>query len=158
MSARRFHLCVVVASVLLAACAPRLYQRQTIELDHRELDQFEIRYAEFEGCLLQRQVPVSYRLRRPQYTLDLAVHFGSRTEPASLDLALSGGQDLTARFPGLKEAPAAVETEQGAVRYRFQAERARTDLSLVVLRGETRLGEEYLRIEHSTCRALSLGE
>jgi len=146
----------VALCVLLAACAPRLYQRETVTVDHRDIDQFEIRYADFEGCLWKQQVPISYRLRRPSYVLDLGVHFGSKPEASSLDLSLSGAEDLTARFPSLAEIPQPTETE-GSVRYRVGADQAGSTLAMTVLRGGVPVGEEHLRLERSTCRALSVG-
>ncbi len=142
---------------LLTACAPRLYQRETVSVDHRDIDQFEIRYTDFEGCLWKQSVPVSYRLRRPAYVLDLGVHFGSSPQPSSLDLALSGASDLSARFPALAEAPVATDTETG-VRYRVDADKAGSTLAMTVLRGGVPVGEENLRLKRSTCRAMSLGE
>lgn len=142
---------------LLAACAPRLYQRETIAVDHRDIEQFEIRYAAFEGCLWKQQVPVSYRLRRPNYVLDLGVHFGSAPQAASLDLNLSGAPDLSARFPALARAPAVTETE-GSVRYRVDSAQAGSSITMIVLRAGMPVGEEHLRLERSTCRALAVGE
>jgi len=147
----------VALCALLCACSPRLYQRETVAVDHRDLDQFEIRYADFEGCVWKQQVPVSYRLRRPGYVLDLGVHFGNKPEPPSLDLTLSGAEDLTARFAALAEPPQPTETE-GSVRYRVSADQAGSALAMTVLRGGVPVGEEHLRLERSTCRAISVGD
>ena len=148
---------VVLCALLLGACAPRLYQRETIAVDHRDLEQFEIRHADFEGCLWQQQVPISYRLARPGYTLDLGVHFGSAPQPASLDLTLSGAEDLAARFPSLAQPPVPTETEAG-VRYRIDSNQVADALALTVLRGGVAVGEERLRLERSTCRAMAVGD
>ncbi len=140
---------------LLAACAPRLYQRETMTIDHRDLDQFEIRYADFEGCLVKQAVPVSYRLKRPGYVLDLGIHFGTAPQPASLDVTLSGAPDLSARFPALTEPPAITRTEDSA-RYRVDTTMLGTSLAITVLRNGVLVGEEHLRLEHSKCHALSI--
>ncbi|TDU26557.1 hypothetical protein DFR24_3586 [Panacagrimonas perspica] len=149
--------CGIALCALLAACAPRLYQRETVAVDHRDIDQFEIRYADFEGCLWKQQVPISYRLKRPAYVLDLGVHFGNKPEAPSLDISLSGAADLTARFPALAQAPQPTETED-SVRYRVSADQAGSTLAMTVLRDGVAVGEEHLRLERSTCRALSVGE
>lgn len=149
--------CGIALCALLAACSPRLYQRETVAVDHRDIDQFEIRYADFEGCLWKQQVPVSYRLKRPGYVLDLGVHFGNKPEAPSLDLTLSGAEDLTAHFPALAQVPQPTETE-GSVRYRVGADQAGSVLAMTVLRGGVPVGEEHLRLERSSCRAISVGE
>lgn len=153
MRFERFIVLIVAAG--LAACAPRLYQRETLALDHAELDQFEIRYADFDSCLLRRPVPVSWKVQRPLYTLELDVNFGADAQPASLDLQLSGDPELSARFPGLEPAPKATALETGA-RYRVAA--VPSTLSVTVLRGAAELGQETLRVQRETCRALSVGE
>ncbi len=144
-------------SLLLAACAPRLYERQTVALDHPDLGSFEIRYAEFDGCLLKQTVPVSYRVQRAQYVLALGVHFGNTPDPAALDVDLLGDADLTANFPGRPDAPAPTSIENG-VRYRLDADRMGSQLAVRVQRDGRVLGEERFEIERSRCRALSLGE
>ncbi|MGQ0698482.1 MAG: hypothetical protein ACT4PZ_09585 [Panacagrimonas sp.] len=142
---------------LLTACSPRLYQRETLALDHRDLDQFEIRYQNFDGCLLKRDVPVGYRLQRPQYRMTLDVHFGDTGHPASIDLGLIGQGALSASFPDLSIAPARTETEEG-VRYRIAADNVRNrSFVLHVLRDGGQLGIETVRIERKSCRALGLG-
>lgn len=153
------NLALLAASLLLSACAPRLYERQRVDIDHRDLDQFEIRYADFEGCLIRQAVPVRWRLRRPAYTLDLALAFGSGPQaPASLELALSGDASLSARFPGLQSPPPATDTGDGH-RYRVPLGTDAPDtLQLQVLRGEQVVGSEALRLTPDTCRALSLGQ
>lgn len=148
-------LVLLLAAALLAACAPRLYQRETLTLDHGELDQFEIRYADFDSCLLRRPVPVSWKLRRKLYTLELDVNWGTDAQPASLDLNLSDNPELSARFEGIEPAPRATDLETG-VRYRVDPVPA--VLRLTVLRGATEVGNETLRVRRETCRALSVGE
>lgn len=150
---------LLAASLLLSACAPRLYERQRVDIDHRDLDQFEIRYADFEGCLLRQAVPVHWRLRRPAYTLDLALAFGSGPQaPASLELVLSGQKPLSARFPGLRAPPTATDTGDGT-RYRLPLGADAPDtVQLQVLRDEQVMGSETLRLLPHRCRALSLGQ
>ena len=85
------------------------------------------------------------------------VHFGSNPEPASLDVTLSGAPDLVARFPGLAESPTPTETES-SVRYRVDSNAIGSTLVMSVLRGNVPVGEEQLRLERTTCRALSVGK
>ncbi|MGH8517106.1 MAG: hypothetical protein ACREUE_06560 [Panacagrimonas sp.] len=144
-------------TLLLAACAPRLYERQTVALDHPDLESFEIRYADFDGCLLRQTVPVSYLVKRSQYVLALGVHFGNTPQPPALDVDLLGDPDLTASFPGRPDASAPMPIENGA-RYRLDADRLGTMLAVRVQRDGRVLGEERFEIERSHCRALSLGE
>lgn len=146
---------ILLCLALLTACAPRLYQRETLSLDHAELDRFEIRYADFDSCLLRRPVPVSWKLRRTLYTLELDVHFGTDDQPASLDLNLSGSPDLSARFAELTVQPVGTEIETGT-RYRVPV--PGSTLSLTVLRDGRPVGDEVLRLKRDTCRALSVGE
>lgn len=148
---------VIVCCLALGACAPRLYQRETLKLDHRDLDQFEIRYANFDGCLLRRPVPVSYRLQRDAYLLSLDVRFGNDQTAAGLDVGLSGTGTLSARFPGLGAVAPASTTESGA-RYRLDSSAFESPLRVQVWRGETLLGDETLGVRREHCRALSLGE
>lgn len=148
---------LIGACALLAACAPRLYQRETLQIDHRDLGQFEIRYTEFEGCLLERQVPVSYRVKRALYTLTLDVHFGSDDAPAGLDVGLIGAGDLSARFPDLSASPAPIPGQDG-VRYRFNADALRGGgFTLEVLEGKTLLAQEIVMVRREHCRAFSFG-
>lgn len=146
---------LLIAAVLLSACAPRLYQRETLTVDHRDLDQFEIRYADFDSCLLRRPVPVSWKLRRALYTMELDVHFGTDAQPATLDLNLSGSPDLSARFAELRTSPPATEVETGT---RYRVNIPGSTLTISVLRGGTAVGEEVLRVGRDTCRALSVNE
>lgn len=148
---------VLVAAVLLTttACAPRLYQRETLQLDHAELDRFEIRYADFDSCMLRRPVPVSWKLARPLYTLELEVNFGTDAQPADLDLMLSGSPNLAAQFAELAAQPTATELDTGT-RYRVAV--PGSILSLTVLRDGRPVGEEVLRLKRDHCRALSVGQ
>lgn len=148
---------LLAITALLTACAPRFYQRETLKLDHHDLDQFSIRYQSFEGCLLKRDVPVNYRVQRDRYRMTLDVHFGDDAHPATLDLGLTGEGQLDARFSGLSIAPAKTETEDG-VSYRIDPG-SMHDGSFVahILRGTEELGVEAIRFERQSCRALSLG-
>lgn len=148
---------IAVCALLTAACAPRLYQRETLKLDHPDLDQFEIRYADFEGCLLKRPVPVSYRVKRALYTLTLDVHFGSDPNPAGLDVWLSGPGRVSARFPDLAVAPLAAALDEG-VRYRIASNALRGNgFTLEVMQDQALLGQEIIHVRREHCRALSVG-
>lgn len=146
-----------VCALLSAACAPRMYQRETLQLDHRDLEQFEIRYADFDGCLLQRPVPVSYRVKRALYTLSLDVHFGTDASAAGLDIGVLGSGDLSARFPDLAAPPSSLSGEDG-VRYRFTADALRgSGFTLEVFDGKTLLAQEIVMVRRESCRAISFG-
>lgn len=148
---------LLACAAVLAGCAPRLYERQTLRLDHHDLDQFSIRYQSFEDCLLKRDVPVNYRLQRDRYRMTLDVHFGDDAHPATLDLGLTGSEDLTVTFSGLTVPPARTETEDG-VFYRIDPSGMKErSFFAYILRGTEELGVEAIRIEHQSCRALSLG-
>lgn len=143
---------------LTAACSPRLYQRQTLQLDHDGLDLFEIRYAEFDGCLLRQSVPVTYRVERANYVMKIDVRFGADDTPASLDLGLSSAGKLDARFAGLSADPAKLEVETG-LRYRIAASSVKEgEFTVRVFRDGQAAGEETLRVKNAHCRAISLGE
>lgn len=157
MSWLRVHGLLIATSVLLAACSPRLYQRETLKLDHSDFEQFAIRYEAFDGCLLKRDVPVSYRLQRPQYLMTLDVRFGNDRDPASLDLSLTGTGGLRALFADPSAALPGAEIEDG-VRYHVDTGTVRNgSVVLHVLRDDEELGVETIRIERESCRALSLG-
>lgn len=156
---RRRHVPLLIAALLLSACAPRLYERQAVQIDHHDLDQFEIRYADFDGCLLKHAVPVSWRLQRPLYTLDVSAGFGSTPgAPPSLELRVSGHPGLALAFPGLNPAPRISPTEDGP-RYRLDLPGDAPDrLVLDVLRDSIAVGKEVFRLKLDRCRALSLGD
>lgn len=149
-------LCVLLA-LPLGACTTRWYERQTVALDTADLDRFEIRYADFDGCLLRQTVPVSYRVQRAQYALALGVHFGNVPDSPALDVDLVGDPDLTATFPGRPDVPPPTSIENGA-RYRLDTGALGPMLVVRVERDGRLLGEERFEIERSGCRALSLGE
>lgn len=147
-----------MAVLLTSACAPRFYERETVSLNHRDLDQFEIRYEEFEGCLLKRPVPVNYRVKRQLYTMTLDVHFGTNDTAAGLDVILSGGGNLAARFPELDPQPVGSTSEAGE-RYRIDTAAAGDGpLTITVLRDATTIGQEVLQLKRERCRALSVGD
>lgn len=147
---------VVLVCAGLAACVPRLYQRETLAIDHREMERFDIRYAEFDGCLLKRPVPVAYTLRRESYTLDVEVHFGENNRAPSLDVALTDGQNLSARFPDLRATPQAT-VEGSDARYRIGADLIRFPSFQVEVLSDGRVaGEEIITVSRNHCRALSL--
>jgi hypothetical protein len=147
----------LVLALPLAACATRMYERQTVALDSADLENFEIRYGDLEGCLWRHTVPVSYRVKRAQYTLELGVHFGITPDSPALDVDLIGDPDLTASFPGRPDAPAPTPIENGA-RYRLETDPLGPLLAVRVERDGRVLGEERFEIERSRCRALSLSE
>ena len=144
--------------VLLAACSPRLYQRETLQLDHDDLESFEIRYADFDGCLLRRSVPVTYLVKRANYVMKIDVRFGADDTPALLDLGLSSPGTLDARFAGLSTDPTKLEVETG-LRYRIAASTvSQAEFTVRVFRDGQAAGEETLRVKGQHCRAISLGE
>lgn len=145
---------LLLLPALLSACTPQVFQRQTVTLDHAELERFEIRYAELPGCLWRRQVPVHYRLERAGYVLDFDIDFGLDRRKPELELNLSPAQ-LSARFPGLDPAPIAEELEQGK---RYQLAMSQLDEAsfvVEVLSQGVVLGRERLVVEQQTCRGLS---
>jgi hypothetical protein len=148
---------IAATALLMSACAPRLYERQTVALDSADLDKFEIRYADLEGCLWRHTVPVSYRVKRAQYTLELGVHFGTTPGSPALDVDLIGDPDFSATFPGRPSGPAPTPIENG-VRYRLETDPLGPMLAVRVERDGHVLGEERFNIERSRCRALGLGE
>ena len=144
--------------VLLAACSPRLYQRETLQLDHDDLESFEIRYADFDGCLWRRSVPVNYLVERANYVMRLDVRFGTDDVPASIDLGFSSPGKLDARFAGLSTDPTKLEVETG-LRYRIAASTvSQGEFTVRVFRDGQAAGEETLRVKGQHCRAISLGE
>ena len=148
---------ITVVALLLSACAPRFYQRETLNLDHADFDALEIRYASMDGCLLRREVPVSYRLRRPQYQLGVDISFGNAPGTASLVLSLSGDNHLAARFLDIPQPPAKPLDE--GVRYRVEAATIPDGrLRFEVLRNDQTLERQTLQVTAEHCRAMSLGE
>lgn len=146
--------CVLMLS--LTGCMPRLYQRETLSLDHREIDRFDIRYADFEGCLLRRPVPVAYKLERPSYTLSLDVLFGEDRHAPGIDLGLSGGEDLSAKFPDLS-APPPTTSDIGSAHYRIDSSSIPgSSFTVQVLTDGRPAGEEIILVERKHCRALAL--
>lgn len=158
---RPLRLALVALAAGLAACAPRLHQRQILLLEHADpvaAEAMEIRYAPFDGCLLKRDVPVQYQLARPGYTLQIEVGFGRDDQPPGLSLIVLGDADLQARFPGLAPTPEAQPLEDGR-RYRIDGAALPADgLRIDVLREDQWLGREFLRVSQQHCRALSLGD
>ncbi|MGQ0618867.1 MAG: hypothetical protein ACT4QA_02950 [Panacagrimonas sp.] len=146
----------VLAPMLLVGCVPRLYQRETLRLDHGEIERFDIRYADFEGCLLRRAVPVAYKLKRPSYTLTLDIHFGQDDRAPGIDLGLSGGESLSASFSGLAPEPIAT-IEGGKAHYRVEAGSIRgASFAVQVLMSGRPAGEEIILVQRKHCRALAL--
>ena len=141
----------------LTGCATRWYERQTVALDADDLENFEIRYADLDGCLWRHTVPVTYRVKRAQYTMELGVHFGNAPDSPALDVDLIGDPDFSASFPGRADAPAPTPIDNG-VRYRLPTDPLGPTLAVRVQRDGHVLGEERFAIERSHCRALSLGE
>lgn len=145
-----------LATTILAGCVPRLYQRETLSLDHREIERFDIRYADFEGCLLRRPVPVAYKLERPSYTLTLDVRFGEDDRAPGIDLGLIGGESLSATFSGLTPEPIAT-VDAGAAHYRVDAGSIRgASFAVQVLLAGRPAGEEIILVRREHCRALAL--
>ncbi len=147
---------LTLACVAMTACVPRIYSRHTLELQHPDPAALDIHYAPFEGCLLQRQVPVSYRLQRPQYVLRAEVGFASEDDAASLVLSLEGEGALSARFPGLVPAPHRQPLERG-YRYRLDT-RSIVDgrFNVEVLRDDQVLDRQWFRVQQRHCRALDI--
>lgn len=154
----RIRLVLCLLAAVLAGCVPRLYQRETLTLNHPEIDRFDIRYADFDGCLLRRPVPVAYKLERSSYTLTMDIRFGEDDRAPGIDLGLAGGESLSAKFPDLDSPPTEV-LDGGTAHYRIDARSIRGGTFLVQVLANDRLtGEEAIRVERSHCRALSLGK
>lgn len=149
---------VLMLALGLGACSTRMYQRETVVLDHRDLDSFQIRYEDFDACLWRRSVPVSYRVQRAQYALQLDVRFGSDADPARIDLALSGAGVLDARFSGLTTPPQKTLAESGQ-RFLIPATTVQDGrFTVSVFIGGALTGEETVQVRREHCRALGLGE
>lgn len=145
-------------ALLLAGCAPRLHQRHTVVLEPTEPDVVEMRYGAFEGCLLRREMPVQYRVQRPDYRLQFEVGSSPVERSPSLAVVLQGDGRLQARFPGLSSAPSA-QALDGGQRYVLAADTLpASDLRVEVLRDDAVLGREQFAVRRESCRALSLGE
>lgn len=154
---RRSAVLLMLACLTLSACVPRIYPRHTLELQHPDPEALDIRYAPFEGCLLQREVPVSYRLQRPQYVLRAEVGFASDHDAASLALSLEGEGALSARFPGLVPAPHRQPLERG---YRYRLDTTSIvdgRFNVEVLRDDQVLDRQWFRVHRRHCRAVDFG-
>lgn len=148
---------LLILAAAISACAPQLYRRNTVVLDHAALDLFRIGYAEFDGCLLRREVPVNYELQRPHYRMRLEIHFGNGGNAAGIGLELSGPDALSARFADLDPAPVEQPID-GGVRYRIDSASVRADrFTIQVLGDGVLLGEETLQTRTDSCHAVSLG-
>lgn len=135
------------------ACTPRFYQRTTVALEVGDEEAVQIRYGELDSCLLRRQVPVDYVIRRPRYTLQIRPVPGLET-PARLELRLQAGANGTLQFPDLAEAPQALFAELG-VRYVVDTAALNGVLNLQVRRGNEELGSERFKLSAGQCRVLS---
>jgi len=146
-------LLATLIGVANVACAPRFYQRTTVALDVGDEDAVQIRYGELDSCLLRRQVPVEYTIRRPRYTLQIRPVPGLET-PARLELRLQAGANGTLRFPDLTLEPQALYAEPG-VRYVVDTVALNGALNLQILRGSEELGSERFKLSAGQCRVLS---
>ncbi len=136
------------------ACAPRFYDRSTLEFDAPDEDAVQVRYGELDGCLLRRQVPVEYTLRRPRYTLVIKPVAGLDSQPR-IELRLRADASLELVFPGVEPPPAALFAEQGSRYLIDSAVLPGRLLHVEVHRGTEILGEERLRFSETHCRILS---
>lgn len=145
-----------LSALWLGGCASQLYERNVVVIDHPD-DAFEVRYAEFDSCLLKRQVPVEYKLKRPLYTLRFEAGFGTSKSPPSLAVILADAPGAALSFSGAGEVAPADELD-GTRRYELRpdAGSART-LGIDVVRGSDTLGHEAVRLEPQTCKAMSVG-
>lgn len=142
---------------LISACAPQVFQRRTVVLGHEELERFDIRHAELQGCLLRRQVPVHYRLQRPGYELEFDVDFGLDSRAPELEMSLSP-MSASARFPDLIASPPAQELAN-TKRYRIDMAGVKADAFTVEIRSaEAMLGRERISLQEQRCRGVSLGQ
>lgn len=147
---------VVLAALAMSACASHLYERSTVVLDQADPDAFDIRYGQFDGCLLKRDVPVEYALKRPSYTLRFEVGFGADDRAPKLDVILSQAVDATLAFDGAGTvAPA--DLIDGTRRYEIDTGEADRTVGISVQRGTDVLGRETIHLDRQKCSAMSLG-
>ncbi|MGB0954446.1 MAG: hypothetical protein ACPGZP_00435 [Panacagrimonas sp.] len=142
--------------ITLSACAPSTFKRSTVSLSHPNLDQFEIRHADFQGCLWRHPVPVHYRIQRTEYELEVDVRFGLGAEPASLDITVRSQPAARAEFLNLPQQPDAQAVDKGH-RYRLlRSQIAQQRLALDVFSEGRALGRERFRLDDHSCLGLSL--
>jgi hypothetical protein len=146
----------VLLTLGLAACAPKLYQRSTVVLDHADVDQFTVRYGELSGCLLRHQLPVDYTLKRPRYRLDLRPQPATGEAAPTIDIKLTASGDLQLRFPGVEPAPEARYAE-GGQRYLLDTAGLGGSWSLQVVEGAETIGDERFSLSRDSCRVLGSG-
>lgn len=149
---------LLAAALLLASgCAPRFYERSTLVLDHPELDRFTVRYGELEGCLLKRQVPVEYRIRRPRYSLTLRPLSAIDGAAPRLELRFEPAGALELRFPELQPPPPMLYAEPGS-RYVVEgAALAGERLRVQIVDGSELVGEERFELAREHCRVFTPG-
>lgn len=144
-------------AVLLGGCASQVYQRETLVLQGPDLDQYSIRYEDFEGCLVRQQTPAVYGLARPQYALVLRMIAASEGSQPAVEVVLKGSSTLHARFPGLEPQPTGSESLEGS-RYRVEVSRLSVPvLDVQVYQEERLLRTERVGLERRSCKAYGWG-
>jgi hypothetical protein len=144
-----------LSALWLSGCASQLYERSVVVIDHGD-DAFEVRYAEFDSCLIKQQVPVEYKLKRPQYTLRFEAGFGTASSPPSLDVILADAPGAALTFTGAAVPPA--DELDGTRRYELRPDPgSEKTVGIDVVRGTDPLGHEAVRLKPQTCKAMSLG-
>jgi hypothetical protein len=146
-----------LAAMALSGCATQLYERSVVVIDHYDTDAFEVRYADFDGCLVKQQVPVDYKLKRGLYTLRFEAPFGTTKAPPDLDVLLADAPGATLSFTGVGTVAPADELD-GVRRYELKPDSTKKQIvGIDVARGSEVLGHETVRLEPQTCKAMSLG-
>lgn len=140
---------------LLAACAPRMYQRSTVVLDHAESERFDLRYGELDGCLFKHQLPVEYRLQRKQYRLQLRPLSALQGAAPRIELLVEAQPPLDLGFPGMAEPPAPQYAERGTRYVVDTAQLADGVLQLQLRSGGQVVGEERFELSTQSCRVFS---
>lgn len=148
---------LIAALLALAACAPRVYQRETVILDAPDLDQYTIKYGELEGCLLRRQVPLNYGVARARYAVALRAGTSAQAQAPRIEIVVKGARTLSLRFPDLSEPPVG---DVGPQSSRYSVDTAALPqgrLRFDVLSGVELLGSEALTFKRESCTGLGVG-
>lgn len=157
MSKRLLCPALIAALLALAACAPRIYERETVILDAPDLDQYTIKYGELEGCLLRRQVPLNYGVARARYAVALRAGTSAQDAAPRIEIVVKGARTLSLRFPELSEQPAG---DVGPQSSRYSVDSAalpQNRLRFEVLSGTEVLGTEALTFKRESCTGVGVG-
>ncbi len=149
---------VLLASLLSCACAPRIYQRSTVTLEAPDDEGTQIRYGEFDGCLLRQQLPVEYVVRRRFYTLTIRPIAALEDDRPRVEVRVSGDATVMLRVVGA-EPPVEARYAEGGSRYVIDTGAiAGTTLEMELSRAGEVIGQERFDLKKHSCRVLSPGD